>query len=188
MKQYLLKMFCYCVLISVIFTLVKINDKKVLTHSYIINTIATQSSVPSSIYDNMIVYDGLSLNDLSLKIDHVLNSTLAGYGKTIATLALENDVDPLIATSIILVETGCKWNCSYLAKNCYNFGGMKGKGCGSYAKFASLDAGLEAFINNLSKNYFQKGLTTPEAINTKYAENPNWHNDINYYINLIKAS
>ncbi len=188
MKQYLLKMFMYVFLISTIFTIYKVNNKKILIENSIVNSIAYSSNVPESVYDNMIVYDGLSLNELGTKIDNVLNSSLDGYGKTIASLALEKDVDPLIASSIILVETGCKWNCSSLAKKCNNIGGMKGHGCGSYAKFNTLDEGINAFINNLSKNYFEKGLTTPESINTKYATNPNWHNDVNYYINLIKAS
>lgn len=188
MKQYLLKMFTYIFLISSVLVIYKSNQKENTIHNYIVNSIAFQSDVPQSLYDNMIVYEGLSLNELGSKIDSVLNSNLDGYGKTIASKALENGVDPLIASSIILVETGCKWNCSYLTRVCNNIGGMKGRGCGSYAKFNSLEDGLDAFISNLSKNYFQKGLDTPEKINTKYAENPNWHNDVNYYINLIKAN
>lgn len=118
-----------------------------------------------------------------------MNSTLDNYGETIASRALEKNVDPVIAASIILVETGCQSNCSTLVKKCNNIGGMKGKGgCGSYAKFSSLDTGIDAFINNLSKNYFAIGLTTPDKMNKKYAENPNWHNDVNYYVKKIKAS
>ena len=40
-----------------------------------------------------IVYEGLTLNELGLKIDNVLNSTLDGYGTTIASLALDKGVD-----------------------------------------------------------------------------------------------
>ncbi len=164
------------------------NKKTVLIENTVVNELAFSSELPKSRYDDLIVYEGLTLEELGLKIDTVLNSTLDGYGKKIASIALENKVDPVIASSIILVETGCKWNCSTLVRKCNNVGGMKGRGCGAYAKFDTLELGLNAFISNLSKNYFSKGLTTPEAINRKYAENPNWHNDVNYYVNLIKAS
>ena len=164
------------------------NQKEILTHNYIVNSIAFESGIPKSRFDDIPIYDGLSLNEIGSKIDKVLNSNLKGYGKTIAALAIEKDVDPYIAASIILVETGCKWNCSYLTKNCNNVGGMKGSGCGSYAAFSDLDVGLDAFIRNLARNYYAYGLNTPELMNRKYAENPNWHKDVNYYINLIKAS
>lgn len=137
--------------------------------------------------EDLIVYEGLTLEELGLKIDNVLNSTLDGYGTTIATLALDSDVDPVVAASIILVETGCKWTCSTLVKNANNVGGMKSSS-GRYATFATLEDGLVAFINNLARNYYAKGLTTPEAINTKYATNPNWHDDVYYYVEAIMSS
>ena len=139
------------------------------------------------IEEDPIVYEGLTLNELGLKIDNVLNSTLDGYGTTIASLALAKGVDPVVAASIILVETGCKWTCSSLVRNANNVGGMKATST-RYASFATLEDGLEAFINNLANNYYAKGLTTPEAINTKYATNPNWHQDVYYYVEAIMSS
>ena len=146
-------------------------------------------SVGTSLADeNIIIYKGFTKAELVSKIDNVLNSTLKGYGKVIVDKSMENEVDPVIAASIILVETGCKWSCSSLVKSCNNVGGMKGSGCGVYSKFASLDAGLEKFIQNLSNNYFKKGLTTPEEINRKYATNKEWYKSVYYYIDLIEAS
>ena len=139
------------------------------------------------IEEDPIVYEGLTLNELGLKIDNVLNSTLDGYGTTIASLALTKGVDPVVAASIILVETGCKWTCSSLVRNANNVGGMKATST-RYAHFATLEAGLEAFINNLAKNYYAKGLNTPEKINTKYATNPNWYQDVYYYVEAIMSS
>ena len=171
------------------------NKEKILTEHIIIENVLYRSDTPLSRYEestievieNPIVYEGLTLEELGLKIDNVLNSTLEGYGTTIASLALDNGVDPVVAASIILVETGCKWTCSSLVRNANNVGGMKASS-GKYASFATLEAGLEAFINNLSKNYYAKGLTTPEEINTKYATNPNWHNDVYYYVEAIMSS
>ena len=175
------------------------NEEKKLTEHIIVNNVLYRSDTPINRYaleetteekqaeEEKIVYEGLTLEELGLKIDNVLNSTLEGYGTAIASLALEKGVDPVVAASIILVETGCKWTCSSLVRNANNVGGMKASS-GRYASFATLEAGLEAFINNLANNYYAKGLTTPEAINTKYAANPNWHNDVYYYVEAIMNS
>ena len=174
------------------------NKEKILTEHIIVENVLYRNDTTLSRYEekeslevevveNPIVYEGLTLEELGLKIDNVLNSTLEGYGTTIAFLALDKGVDPVVAASIILVETGCKWTCSSLVRNANNVGGMKASG-GRYATFATLEDGLEAFINNLSKNYYAKGLTTPEEINTKYATNPNWHNDVYYYVEAIMSS
>lgn len=134
-----------------------------------------------------IVYDGLTLDELSEKLNRSLNSDISGKGYLIASHALELGVDPYMATAIILQETGCKWQCSYLVRSCNNVGGQKGSGCGSYSYFNSLDEGIIAFIDNLYKNYISYGLYTPEQINPKYAEDPNWAVAVNRYIESIKA-
>ena len=137
--------------------------------------------------ENPIVYDGKTLNELSETLEKSLNSTISGKGYLIASYSLEKEVDPYMATAIILQETGCKWQCSYLVRECNNVGGQKGQGCGSYSYFPSLDEGIKAFIDNLYKNYISYGLTTPETINPKYAADPNWSVNVNKYIESIKA-
>lgn len=134
-----------------------------------------------------IVYDNMTMDELAEKIEKSLNSTVSGKGYLIASYSLEMGVDPYLSTAIMLHETGCTWECSYLVKSCNNVGGQKGSGCGSYSYFDSLDEGIIAFINNLSKNYINYGLTTPETINSKYAEDPNWAINVNKYIEKIKA-
>lgn len=169
------------------------NQEKGLVESYIVENTFYRSNTPLNRYEvevvveDPVVYAGLTLEELGLKIDNVLNSTLDGYGTTIASLAIEKGVDPVVAASIILVETGCKWTCSSLVRNANNVGGMKASG-NRYATFTSLEAGIEAFINNLANNYYAKGLTTPEEMNKKYAANPNWHKDVYYYVEAIMTS
>ncbi len=180
-------MICYIFIVGSLIIVYKNKSQSRIMENYVVNSMALQN-ISDSVYEEQIVYEGLTLTELSNKIDNVLNSNLEGYGNFIAVQALENDVDPVVASAIILVETGCKWNCSYLVRACNNVGGMKGRGCGSYGSFGSLNEGIEAFIGNLSRNYYQYGLNTPELMNHKYAENPNWHNDVNYYVDLIKAS
>lgn len=191
MKNYLIKMTLVILMLGSFINIYKDNNNK----EYIItenkaDAIAFTSYITIDRYKEnekpVIVYEGLTLDELGAKLDKQLNSTLSGYGKTIASLALEKNVDPVVATSIMLVETGCKWKCSALVRNKNNVGGMRGRK--GYMRFATLDKGIESFLNNLSRNYYQKGLTTPKLMNKKYAENPNWYKSVNYYVKLIKAS
>ncbi len=140
-----------------------------------------------TIEENPIVYDGKTLEELTQTINNSLNSTISNKGYLIASYSLEKGVDPYMATAIMLHETGCKWNCSRLVRECNNVGGQKGKGCGSYSYFNSLDEGIMAFIDNLERNYISYGLTTPEQINPKYAEDRTWYKKVNKYIEEIKA-
>ena len=135
-----------------------------------------------------IVYDGMTLEELSNKLDRSLKNELYGKGYLYASYSLEKGVDPYLAVAISLEETGCNWNCSNLVKSCNNVGGMKGSGCGSYGYFNTLDDGIRAFIDNIHRNYVLYGLTTADTMNSKYAENPAWSVNVNNYINRIKNS
>lgn len=139
-----------------------------------------------------VVYDGMTLEQLAKKLDRNLKSTLKGYGMVFAKSSMKYGVDPYLATAIVLHETGCaSGTCSSLVRNCHNIGGMKGKNtCGgsSYARFSSLNAGIDAFFRNLSNNYYKKGLKTPESIGKKYAESSTWASRIRYYMKKIKNS
>ncbi len=188
MKKYLLKMIGIMLILGAFINIYKENNNK-----HYIEITVTQINLASANIRNeeemrakMVVYEGLTLNELSEKLDKVLKSDLAGYGRYISEVSLERNVDPIVATSILLHETGCMWKCSYLARVKYNVGGMRGRN--GYMKFDSMEEGIRAFVGNLQKNYYEKGLTTPELMNKKYAENPNWHKNVNYYVKLIKAS
>ena len=134
----------------------------------------------------MIVYEGMTMEELAEKLELSLGSTLKGHGMAFAQYSIQYGVDPYLALAITLHETGCTWNCSSLVNKCNNVGGMKGSGCGNYAAFNTLDEGIEAMIKNLSKNYISLGLTTVESIGKKYAASSTWSTKINYYINKIR--
>ena len=74
----------------------------------------------------VIVYDGMTLNELTEKLNRSLKSTIAGKGDVFASYSLERGVDPYLAVSIMLLETGCNWSCSSLMRKCNNVGGQKG--------------------------------------------------------------
>ena len=134
----------------------------------------------------VIVYDGMTMEELASKLDRSLSSNLSGYGYAFAKYSIEYGVDPYLAVAITLHETGCTWNCSNLVQSCNNVGGMKGSGCGSYASFNTLEEGIMAMISNLSRNYISQGLTTPETIGTKYAASSTWATKINYFMDTIR--
>ena len=134
------------------------------------------------------VYDGLTMEELADKLNRTLSSDLTGMGYAYANYSIELGVDPYLAVAISMHETGCAWNCSYIAKTCNNIGGQKGSGCGEYAAFESLESGIYEFIANIKRNYVDYGLTTAEAMNPKYAEDYTWSSKVNNYIEKIKNS
>ena len=132
------------------------------------------------------VYDGLTMEELIDKLNRTLSSDLTNMGYAYANYAIELGVDPYLAVAISMHETGCKWNCSYLAKVCNNIGGQKGSGCGDYAAFDTLEDGIYAFISNIKRNYVDYGLYTADEMNPKYAEDPTWSSKVNKYVEEIK--
>ena len=141
-------------------------------------------------YKMSIVYDGLTMDELAAKLDRYLADDLKGKGYLYASYSLEIGIDPYLAVAISMHETGCRWGCSSLVKQCNNVGGQVAKpSCngGKYKAYDTLDEGIKGFLDNIYRNYYAYGLTTPEEMNPKYAEDPNWASVVNKHINQIKA-
>ena len=158
--------------------------------SEILNNKNPESSNKVELKDQ-IVFDGLTMKELAEKLDRTLSSDLDGYGYIFAEKSVELGLDPYLAVAITMHETGCKWGCSSLLRNCNNVAGIKGKpSCngGSYKSFSSLEEGINYFLEMLYNKYYSKGLTTPEQINTKYAEDKTWYVKVNNYIENIKKA
>lgn len=138
----------------------------------------------------LVVYDGMTMDELAEKLNKSLKNELAGYGYLYASYSLEKGVDPYMAVAISLHETGCNGKCSALTRECNNVGGQKGSpSCGShgYRQFDTLEEGIKGYIDNLSNNYFAIGLNTPESMQSKYAGSTSWASKVNYYIDTIKS-
>ena len=137
-----------------------------------------------------IVYDGLTMGELADKLNRSLKSTISGKGYLIASYSLQLGIDPYMATAIILHETGCNGTCSSLVRECNNVGGQKGGpscGGGAYKAYPTLDDGIMGYLDNLYRNYYSHGLTTPETIGPKYAASTTWASQVNNYIALIRS-
>lgn len=138
--------------------------------------------------ERIVVYDNMTMEELIIKLNNILSSDLTGTGEYYAKYSIEMGVDPYLAVAISMHETGCTWNCSYLAKTCNNVGGQKGNGCGEYQAFETIEAGIYGFVSNIKRNYVDYGLMTAEQMNPKYAEDPLWASKVNKYIEKIKNS
>lgn len=135
------------------------------------------------------VYEKMTMEELSSKLNRSLSNELAGKGELIAKKCLELGVDPYVATAIMLHETGCsQGSCSHIARTCHNFGGQKGSGCGAYQAYGSVDEGIIGMITNLYNNFYSRGLNTIETIGPRYAESPVWATRINGYVSRLRAA
>lgn len=151
--------------------------------------VAYESATIESESRMAIVYDGMTLEELSDKLNRFLTSDLSGKGYLYASHSLELGIDPYLAVAISMHETGCTWGCSKLVKECNNVGGQVGKpNCngGIYMAYDTLDDGIIGFLNNIYNNYYKYGLTTAAEMNSKYAADPNWSRAVNNYIEKIK--
>ncbi len=139
--------------------------------------------------DGSIIYDGLTLTELTDKLNKSLNGYLMNTGYFFAKNTKDTGMNPYLSVSIVLLETGCKWKCSSLTIRCNNIGGLKGgNSCdgGSYTKYETLDEGINGYLNIIYNNYYLQGLDTAEKMASKYAASPEWSNKVNSYIEEIK--
>lgn len=135
-------------------------------------------------------FKGESKEKIIKKINRYLNSSLKNKGKFIVEYSLKVGMDPYLATSVILQETGCYWNCSYITRVCNNVGGNKGSpSCngGSYRKFKNIEEGIKFSINKLNYYYTKKGKKTAKEINPYYASDKIWYVKVNRYMKKLKS-
>lgn len=140
--------------------------------------------------DGSIIYDGMTITELTDLLNKSLNSYMTNTGYYFADYTKRTGINPYLTVAIVLLETGCKWKCSTLTVECNNIGGLKGSGScrgGSYSKYNSLDEGITAYLDIIYKNYYLKGMDTPEKMASKYAASSEWSNKVNTYINEIKS-
>lgn len=142
--------------------------------------------------DPAILFNGLTEADLLINLEKHLKNELSGTASKFVEYYKTTGLDPYLAASIVLHETGCTWKCSSLVRECYNYGGMKG-GQNKYKEtnytcYSSKEEGINAYLNMLYNNYYAKGLTTPELINPKYAASLEWATAINRYMDKFKIA
>ena len=145
---------------------------------------------PIFIDDGSIIYDGMTITELTNKLNRSLTSYLTNTGYFFAKYTKGTGMDPYLSVAIVLHETGCKWKCSTLTRECNNIGGLKGgNSCNgsSYRKYDTLEEGIEGYLNTIYYNYYKNGFVTPEAMASSYAASSSWPSKVRSYMNEIKA-
>lgn len=101
------------------------------------------------------------------KLNNSLSGVLKNSGDLFAAAGAKYGIDPALLAAIAVHETGN--GTSSAVKNKNNVGGMMGKK--GLMTFSSLQEGIDKMASNLKRNYFDKGLTSIEQIQKKYAPN-----------------
>ena len=133
------------------------------------------------------------------KIDNYLKNELSGKGEVIAKYSIVNEVNPYLVASMIIKETGCNNECSFLVKKCNNVGKLyynrdnaSEMACygGFYQKFDTINDSVKSYTKYIRDNYYEKDLTTPSAIASanKKKYDVGWVYWINNYMTKIKKS
>lgn len=144
---------------------------------------------PEIVDDGSIIYEGMTITELTNKLNKSLNGYLTNTGYFFAKYTKDTGINPYLSLSIVLLETGCKWTCSTLTTQCNNIGGLKGgKSCNgsSYSKYDSLDEGITGYLNIIYNNYYLRGMDTPEKMASTYAASPEWARKVNNYMDEIR--
>ncbi len=159
-----------------------------ITVEYDMVALHTSAANVAEVTASPIVYNGLTMQELTDQLNKSLHGHLANTGHIFAEESISRGIDPYLALGIVLHETGCNGTCSSLVINCNNVGGMKGAGgCngGSYAVFSTLESGIISYLDNLKRNYYDYGLTTVYTIGPKYAASTTWATQVTNYMNSI---
>jgi TP901 family phage tail tape measure protein len=123
-----------------------------------------------------------------------LGGKLAGSGSLMEKYGNMYGISPALLAAIAMHETGNGTSSAVRNKN-NAFGIMGSNGLKS---FTSLEESIKYAASLLKKNYIDKGLTTVEAIQKKYAPvgvandptglNKNWVNGVNKFISLVSGA
>ena len=137
-----------------------------------------------------IVYENMTREEVIEQINKSLTSTLTGTGDIFVDESLKRGIDPYVAVAISLYETGCKWGCSRLVRECYNLGGLKGSpSCDgtSFKRYDSMEEGIIGYLTTI-EYYYKNGMDTPEKMEYRYSGgSTTWAGKVNAYINSIKS-
>ncbi|MCH5166530.1 MAG: glucosaminidase domain-containing protein [Erysipelotrichales bacterium] len=174
---------------SIITTLSNIEEEETVEEVVDETTKIPYEVAPTFEDDGSIIYDGMTLTELTNKLNRSLNGYLTNTGYFFAKNTKDTGMDPYLSVSIVLLETGCKWTCSSLTTKCNNIGGLKGgSSCngGSYSKYDTLDEGIAGYLGIIYNNYYLKGMDTAEKMASTYAASPVWASKVNNYINEVK--
>lgn len=127
------------------------------------------------------------------------DGALSGKEDKVAEIAEKYGLEPEFLASIMCLETG--YGTSYILNNCNNPGGTTGSGSGgsyttsdgrTFAKYNSIDDGIEAMAKNLSGYTRYEGVNSVDidnvdAIGAKYCVGGDWANKVRSIYKQLKG-
>ncbi len=139
-------------------------------------------------------YDNEDATVIGSKIDSYLKTEMAGKGEVISKYSIANEVNPYLVAAMILEESRCDTECSFLVKRCNNVAKMYYEkdsnevACygGYYQKFDSLDSSIRSYIKYIKNNFYSKELTTPTSIYKEYKRDVRWAFRVSQFMEQIK--
>lgn len=165
----------------------EVSDDELEEENYIDNGIYPYSVAPEIYDDGSIVYEGMTVTELTNKLNKSLRGYVTNTGYFFADYTRKTGLDPYLAVAIMLHESGCNGTCSNLTVNHNNVGGMRSTGNNWY-HYETLNDGINAYLNSIYNNYYSQGATTPESMVCRYCGcSPDWVKNVNKYINAIRS-
>ena len=149
------------------------------------------------ILDNNLAFEGVDAITIGNKINQHLKAEMSGYGELIAKYSIASNVNPYLVASMIIQEVDCDNECSVLVTRCNNVGKLMydkdivgEASCfgGSYQKFDSIETSIKVYVKYIKNNFYDKELTTPNAIYKSYKKDVRWVFLVNQQIDKIKNS
>ncbi len=95
------------------------------------------------------------------------NSPLMPYAQTLVTVSDNNDIDFRLITSIAMCESNLGKKMPQGSFNAWGYAIYTGQSAG--ANFENWDHAIKVMADYLAKNFYSRGLTTPEQIGPIYA-------------------
>ena len=147
------------------------------------------------ILDNNLAFEGVDAITIGNKINQHLKAEMSGYGELIAKYSIASNVNPYLVASMIIQEVDCDNECSVLVTRCNNVGKLMydkdivgEASCfgGSYQKFDSIETSIKVYVKYIKNNFYDKELTTPNAIYKSYKKDVRWVFLVNQQIDKIK--
>ena len=147
--------------------------------------------------NNDLEYEGENAVKIGQKIDNFLKGKMAGKGEVISKYAINSNLNPYLVAGMIIEESECDLECSFLVKKCNNVAKLKydandlsQASClgGYYQKFNSLDDSIKSYIKYIKTNFYDKELTTVSDIANNYKKNVRWVFRVNQKMDNIKKS
>ena len=147
--------------------------------------------------ENNLSYENVDAVTIGNKINPSLKGEISGYGELIAKYSIVNNVNPYLVAAMIIENSECNESCSVLVTKCNNVGklsynkeSMTEKSCfgGYYQRFNTIDDSIKTYIKYIKTNFYDKELTTPNAIYKIYKKDVRWVFRVNNYIDFMKNS